>query len=295
MFGYVTPCKMELKIKDYEKFKAYYCGLCRTIKKDYGNLPRMVLNYDMTFLAILLDSLCEEPRKLEKIHCVVHPTEKKIIIVDNKALHYAAYCNIILVYYKLLDDVEDDKSVKASMLSKFLNMYIKNKESNIEMKDINNYIKESLHTLSAMEKDTEKDITIDKISHPFADLTGFLISNYIKDKDLRESLYFLGYNIGKWIYLIDAYDDLQKDMKDNKFNPINRILNIERLPYEDFSSNIESRMDFILTTSALNAFNILNKLPTKKNKELLHNILQLGLMEKMDKVFKRSEYNEGSI
>lgn len=295
MFGYVTPCKMELKIKDYEKFKAYYCGLCRTIKVHYGNLPRMVLNYDMTFLAVLLDSISEDSRKLEKIHCFVHPTKKRLIIVENKALNYAAYCNVILAYYKLLDDAYDDKDIKSKTLSKFLNLYIKEEKLDIEKKEINNYIKKSLKELSLMEKGSIETSSIDQISHPFADLTGFLISNYSKDKNLKETLYFLGYNIGKWIYLIDAFDDLEKDMLNSKFNPINKILNLERLPFKEFSSTIENRIDFILTTSAVNALNMLKKLPIKRNEELLYNILQLGLMEKMDKVFKRSEINERSI
>ncbi|WP_142414279.1 DUF5685 family protein [Hathewaya massiliensis] len=295
MFGYVTPCKMELKIKDYEKFKAYYCGLCRTIKVHYGNLPRMVLNYDMTFLAVLLDSISEDSRKLEKIHCFVHPTKKRLIIVENKALNYAAYCNVILAYYKLLDDAYDDKDIKSKTLSKFLNLYIKEEKLDIEKKEINNYIKKSLKELSLMEKCSIETSSIDQISHPFADLTGFLISNYSKDKNLKETLYFLGYNIGKWIYLIDAFDDLEKDMLNSKFNPINKILNLERLPFKEFSSTIENRIDFILTTSAVNALNMLKKLPIKRNEELLYNILQLGLMEKMDKVSKRSEINERSI
>lgn len=295
MFGYVTPCKMELKMKDYEKFKAYYCGLCRTIKVNYGNLPRMVLNYDMTFLAVLLDSISEDSRKLKKIRCFVHPTKQKLIIIENTALNYAAYCNVILSYYKLLDNVYDDKDIKSKTLSKILNLYIKEKKLDIEKKEINNYIKKSLEELNLMEKGLIETSNIDQICHPFADLTGFLISNYSKDKSLKEVLYFLGYNIGKWIYLIDAFDDLEEDMSNSKFNAINTVLNTKRLPFKEFSSTIENRIDFILTTSAVNALNMLKKLPIKRNEELLYNILQLGLMEKMDKVFKRSEFNERSI
>src|SRR3712207_7216524 len=98
MFGYVTPYKMELKIKDYEKFKYYYCGLCKSIKTHYGNIPRMSLNYDITFLAILLDSLNDEKPIYKKEHCIVHPIRKKIILQDNSALAYAAFSNTMLFY-----------------------------------------------------------------------------------------------------------------------------------------------------------------------------------------------------
>lgn len=292
MFGYVTPCKMELKMKDYEKFKAYYCGLCRSIKKNYGNFPRITLNYDMTFLAILLDSFSKEERELDRIRCIVHPTEKKIIIKNNKAIDYAAYCNIILSYYKLLDDANDDKKLSHKLMGDLLKRYLKN---NKDTEKIETYIKNSLSQLSAMESGKIENLNLDKISHPFADLTGFLISNYALDKNIKESLYFLGYNIGKWIYLIDAFDDLEKDMKENKFNAINNILNVNQLSYLDFSRKIEERIDFILTTCGANALNILQRLPIKRNIDLLYNIIQFGLMEKMDKVFKRSEKNERSL
>lgn len=77
MFGYVTPCKMELKIKEYEKFRAYYCGLCKTIKKRLWWIARITINYDMTFLGILLDSLEDNKNTFTKVHCIIHPIKKK--------------------------------------------------------------------------------------------------------------------------------------------------------------------------------------------------------------------------
>lgn len=86
MFGYVIPYKMELKIKDYEKIKAYYCGLCRNIKYNFGNIPRITLNYDTTFLAILLDSFNNNEEKYIKKNCVLHPIKKRIFLIDNEPL-----------------------------------------------------------------------------------------------------------------------------------------------------------------------------------------------------------------
>ncbi len=121
MFGYVTPYKMELKIKDYEMFKAYYCGLCISIKNNFSNLCRMTLNYDMTFLGILLDSLEYSKHKYVVTKCIAHPMKKRPKVIDNRALDYAAFCNVSLVYYKLLDDYNDDNSLSK----KFISMYIK--------------------------------------------------------------------------------------------------------------------------------------------------------------------------
>ena len=134
MFGYVMPCKMELKVRDYEKFKAYYCGLCHTIKEQYGNLPRATLNYDMTFLAILLDSLNDKPLASKKITCSLHPLSKKLILIDNEALKYAAQCNIVLTYYKLIDNINDDNAIQSKVASMFLKKYVKDNTLNNYMR-----------------------------------------------------------------------------------------------------------------------------------------------------------------
>jgi len=286
MFGYVMPYKMELKVRDYEKFKAYYCGLCHTIKDQYGNIPRVTLNYDMTFLAILLDSLNENPLASKQIICTLHPLSKKLIIIDNEPLKYAAQCNIVLTYYKLIDNINDDNSLKSKLAVKVLKKHIKDNA-------LNNYIKDSLNKLYKMEKEAY-NYNIDEISHCFADLTAYIISDYVKNNDeLKEKLYWLGYNLGKWIYIIDAWDDLEKDMQNKKFNLINALYNKDNLSFQELTRKVKENIDFILTSCAYSCFTSLKNLPIKKNQELLYNILELGLLEKMDTVFKRSEFVNG--
>jgi len=284
MFGYVTPCKMEMKIKDYEKFKAYYCGLCNSIKHNYGNLPRLTLNFDMTFLAILIDSLGDNKSNFTEFTCAIHPLKKRVMINNNKALDYAAFSNTTLAYYKLMDDVQDNKTMKSKVFSLFLRNYLsKNK---VEYNDVMKYTKEKLLLLNTLETNHE-NLTIDELSHVFADLTGFIVSFYYKDEIFKEDLYWLGYNLGKWIYIIDAYDDLEKDIENNSFNAINALFNSDKLDYKSFSKCIKPRIDYILTTCAQQCLKNLNSLPLIKNEDILYNILELGLMEKMDKVFNR--------
>lgn len=284
MFGYVTPCKMELKVKDFEKFKAYYCGLCKSIKKNYGNLPRMALNYDMTFLAILLDSFQDKKCEFKKQGCIVHPTGKKVVIVNNDALDYAAFCNVSLAYYKLLDDVWDDDSIKSKIYSSILKNYIAKVPQNLGL--LHNKIEEKLKELYFLEKNA-KGKNIDELSSPFAELTGIILSSY--NETYKDKLYWLGYNLGKWIYIIDAFDDLEKDMQKNKFNALNAAYNSSNLPYNEFYNIIADRVDFLLVSCAANSYESLESIDLIKNEDILKNILQFGLMEKMDKVFKRSE------
>ena len=284
MFGYVTPLKMEMKIKDYEKFKAYYCGLCNSIKSNFGNLPRLTLNYDMTFLAVLLDSLSEDKYNFTEFKCLMHPLKKRLMLNNNAALDYAAFCNTTLAYYKLMDDVQDNKSSKSKVFSMFLKNYLK--KSKVEDKVVMEYTKEKLLLLNTLEANYN-DISLDELSHVFADLTGFIVSFYYKEATFKESLYWLGYNLGKWIYIIDAYDDLEKDIKDNSFNAINSLLNTEHLDFKSFSVLIKPRIDFILVSCAEQCLKYLNTLPLIKNEDILYNILELGLMEKMEKVLNK--------
>jgi hypothetical protein len=284
MFGYVTPCKMELKMKDYEKFKTYYCGLCKSIKNNIGNIPRVTLNYDMTFLAILLDSLDSSKSVYTKQRCSIHPLKKKVILKDNDYISYAAFCNVILSYYKLLDNIYDDNSIKSRIFSLLFKRYLK--KTPVDLKGHLIYIENTLDKLYKLESNPHGK-SIDHIAHPFSELTAFILSCY-KNVQHKNSLYWLGYNLGKWIYIIDAWDDLEKDMLNNKFNVINSCFNKDNLSYKEFSNTIESRVDFILGTCAAQCAFFLDKLPLKKNKELLYNILHYGLLEKMDKVFKRS-------
>lgn len=290
MFGYVTPYKMELKMKDYEKFKAYYCGLCIAIKKSFGNIPRVVINYDMTFLAILLDSLNDEANQYVKSRCIVHPLNKRIMIIDNKALDYAAFCNVVLAYYKLKDNIIDDNSIKDKLGTIFLKGYLN--KSNEEMKHLIENISEKLNVLNTLENNPQ-NIILDEISHPFADLTGFIIMEYNKNLVYKEDLYRLGYNLGKWIYIIDAYDDLEEDMRKNKFNPLNVIMNLDNIDYKDFEIQIRDRIDFVLTASAMQCLDSMSALPIKKNSELLYNILQFGIMDKMYKIFNKEKIKNG--
>ena len=90
MFGYVTPLKSELKVKEFEYFRSYYCGLCNEIKNQFGNIPRFCLNYDLTFIGFMLDGLFSDPLKLKEVKCIRHPGKKLIITAESQCLNYCA-------------------------------------------------------------------------------------------------------------------------------------------------------------------------------------------------------------
>ena len=296
MFGYVTPLKPELKIREYESFKSYYCGVCMHIKDGFGNIPRMSLNYDMTFLGLLLDGLHEEERSFKIQRCIAHPLKKKPMIVNNKALAYAAAMNVSLVYYKLLDDVADDKSIKSKVSSMILSSYKSKFNRNVTM--INDIIEENLKKLSYLEVE-KKFSSIDEIAHPFSEIVGKILNLYPEkfegdSEEVRGNLYELGYSLGKWIYLIDALDDLKEDMEKNKFNPINYLYNTNNKTYEELMGEIRDRMEFTIFNCGYTCRNALENLPIKRNKEILENIISLGMMDKYTKITNECECNKRS-
>ena len=282
MFGYVTPLKSELKIKDYVKFRSYYCGLCMSFKKNIGNLPRLTLNYDMAFLAVLLDSISEKEPSVEIKRCLPHPFEKKPIIINNDSIDYAAAMNLSLYYFKVKDDVQDDNKIKSKLLEKILYPY--EKKLNKSVKTISSIIEKNLKELTLLENNKNFS-NIDEISHPFSDIVGNILKEYpyplIDDSEiLRNNLYNLGYTLGKWIYLIDAVDDLKDDIENKKFNPINFLFNKDNKPYKDLIISIKDRLEFTILNCAYNSNEMLSKLPIKRNIDILKNIIELGMMDK---------------
>ncbi|MBQ6820419.1 MAG: hypothetical protein IJO26_03890 [Clostridium sp.] len=296
MFGYVTPLKAELKVKDFTRFRSYYCGLCLHIKDEVGNLPRMTLNYDMTFLGVLLDALSAKETNFELKRCLVHPIEKKTVVINNSALKYAAAMNLTLYYYKIRDDIDDDNNFKSKVLEKILYPY--QKKISTSLKEIENNIKDNLNNLRELENN--KNFTfIDEISHPFSDIVGSILKYYPEEliddsSELRDNLYNLGYTLGKWIYLIDALDDLEKDIEANKFNPINFLYNKNNLSYKDLLTHIKDRLEFSILNSSYNCKNILEILPLQKNEDILKNILELGMMDRYLSILNKASEDKRS-
>lgn len=119
MLGYVKIDRGELKVREYEIYCGYYCGVCKSIGKRYGQLPRMALSYDAAFLAIMLASLEDEPDEPVQEHCIGHHVKKKTII-RGKAIDYAADVMLILAWHKLLDDAHDENKVFAKVTATLL-------------------------------------------------------------------------------------------------------------------------------------------------------------------------------
>lgn len=277
MFGYVTVCEPELKVKDLKKYRAYYCGLCRTLKEDYGFMGQMTLTYDMTFAVILLSSLYETTTKHEEHRCKVHPAKRQHML-QNEITSYAAAMNVLLAYYHMEDDWQDDRKV-SSLMTKSL-IQGKAKKTIEKYPRQSEIIRKSLKELGECEHENSMDI--DRAAGCFGRLMAelFVWKEDIWEKTLRK----MGFYLGKFIYLMDAYEDLPEDRKKNRYNPLKELAN-----RPDYEAQMEQILRMMIAESTVR----FEQLPCLVDVDILRNILYDGVWNHYNKIqMKKREDNK---
>lgn len=271
MFGYVVAHKPELKMKEFYKYKAYYCGLCKVLREKYGFLGQVTLTYDMTFLIMLLTSLYGSETKQEEHRCVIHPVKKQKMLY-NEITEYAADMNMILTYYKLLDDWKDESSKLGLAGLRFLHKTYRELEEKYPEKC--RTIRKCLSLLQKCERRGEENV--DVTARYFGKLMSelFVYKNDVWEKTLRK----MGFYLGKFIYIMDAFDDVDKDIQNDNYNAL-----IPMYMDEDFEEKCAGMLNLILAECTSQ----FEKLPCVEDAEILRNILYAGVWDKFDK--KRKE------
>ena len=218
MFGYVRINKMDLTFREFEYYKGYYCGLCKYLKENHGEISRLGLNYDITFLIVILTAIYKPKTNITEEVCIVSPFKKKKKIIS-EITEYAASMNILLTYYKLEDNLLDDKGIKDILAYNIYKSKLKLAHEKYPYKS--NIIKEQMNLLNKLEK--EENCNIDKVSNTFGELMGEIFS--YRNDEYEEDLRRIGFNIGKYIYILDAYEDLEEDYKKGRYNPYMEYIN----------------------------------------------------------------------
>ncbi len=266
MFGYLV-CNAEILDKQQkEEYKKYYCSLCESLHQSYGNIGRATLSYDLTFFAMLLDSLQKSDGKSFTKRCPIQPLRNQPMI-SNNTIDYCADINLLLTYYKCIDDINDDNSLKAKKLEKKLKPHIDKISDKYNIKlDI---IKTKLNEISGYER--ENILNPDLPANAFGELfSEMFIYKYVSD-DLRK----FGYHLGKFIYLMDAVMDFKKDLKSESYNP---LVTISSSNHKDMLLSVMEDVDYYYS-----------KLPVTTNKDILDNIIYSGLWTKYNLEFARKE------
>lgn len=261
MFGYITVHKDELKIKDYNTYRGYYCGLCRELGAQHGQVSRLSLTYDMTFLIILLTGLYEAETTETRQRCPLHPGHRHLSL-RNEFTQYAADMNVLLTFYNLRDDWSDDKKLSSLAMSKALEKSTKEimQRYPAQAKAVVQYMKK----LSDCEKSGERNLDT------AAGYTGEMLGEIFACREdvWAPTLRRMGFYLGKFIYLCDAWEDLEKDKKSGSYNPL--------LFYEN-DDNFDEKIHTILTMMAAGCAKEFEKLPILQHADILRNVLYSGI------------------
>ncbi|MBQ8210344.1 MAG: hypothetical protein IJZ35_07175 [Clostridia bacterium] len=281
MFGYIRTHRPELKVCEDEAYKGIYCSLCKELGKRYGIVSRMFLSYDSSFLALTLMALSEEKICFEQKRCPFNPAKKcNFCSQSRKELEFAADISVLLLYHKIRDNIQDSTIFKALLYRIILLLVLPSYKKAKKLcpdgaKIIGQYI-------SQQNKVEEKQSrSVDEAAEPTAILLKKLYSMGETDDDARLVREQVGYHLGRWVYLIDAFDDMEKDRKSGNYNPF-------LLGNNDNYEKIKG--DILMTAGeAAKAYELLD---IKCFGGIIENVIYDGLYYETIKIYERRLKNE---
>lgn len=285
MFGYVRPVSAELKVKEYELYRAVYCGLCEALGQNATHISRLSLNYDFVFLAIVRMALAKQTGKIERHRCLAHPTKKRAVLVGASELDYCAKLSAVLTYHKLRDDIEDSRGAKRLAARLLLPAaFMMRRRAGFDH-EAEGFIRNKLAELSKLEADG--CASLDAAAQPFGELMAYVCScGFEKGSASERIANEIGRHIGRYIYIIDAVDDLGDDIKSGAYNPF-------RMMYTDALSGLKENSEQLkraLTMELIGieaAVELVDFEAVPEYGEIIKNIIYLGLPEFANKVFEK--------
>lgn len=271
MFGYIIINKAEMKFKEFDIYHSFYCGICRDLKRKYGASGQIALSYDMTFLAMLLTGLYEPETRTGSCKCIAHPFEKHGTR-NNIFTEYAADMNALFACYKCRDDWEDERKFWKLVYGRILEGKTGKFRENYG--DKLKKISLLMHDFSEAEKSQNADI--DTLAGLFGQVMAEIVTP--REDEWAESLRAFGFFLGKFIYLCDAYEDVERDIKKGTFNPFK-----SRFERPDFEEECRTIL-MMMMSECCREF---EKLPILENVEILRNILYSGVWGRYEAVHEK--------
>ncbi len=285
VFGYLKIEDNQLTADEYALFSAYYCGVCRATGKRASQMSRLGLSYDITFLALVLSSVCDTEIGMEKGRCVRHPIKPNDHISDSRATEYAADVGVMLSYLKLADDWHDSRSIKA--LFGMALLYRGYRKVRLAHESVFQIIKSQLDILSALEQ--SGCTSIDETADAFAKILEALFSpQLVSDGASKRALAWLGYNLGRWIYIMDAVCDLEQDVKTGSYNTFAAASITDKAMCADA---VEESLTMTLGAIA-SAFELIS---FRRNRDMIGRIIYITLKEKQAYILLKEVNSDGPV
>lgn len=282
MFGYIKPMPPEMRVKEYELYRAFYCGLCRAMGLHICKSSRFTLSYDIVFLALVRAAASDEKITVKHRRCIAHPLKKRPVAECEKAIPYSAAASAILSYYNVTDDIADEKGfrrfAKKCVLPTMRRYRKKAGHSILDAK-----IASSLEELAVLEKSALANA--EACADKFGKVLSYVFAEGFGSDAEERILSDIGYHIGRWIYLVDAIDDHEKDKKSGSFNPFSSY---EELPKETLEIALNLELD-----AAKKSLDLLS-CENRQIFNIIENIIYLGMPETAKKVLGITERKENN-
>lgn len=279
MFGYVIPDKNNMYIKDFNLYQSFYCGLCKALHKSGSEITRLCTNYDIAFYSILLHSLLNENVEFKRKVCMYNGRKKTVADVDALSEKMADLA-VLLVYYNIQDDISDGKPLR--IFAKW-RLYLRKRAAAKRMPDIDLLMRDSFGRLAKLEKQNSDDI--DAVADCFASLMRDITRVFVpSDGDIDD----FAYNLGRLVYLMDAVDDVEKDSKKHRYNPLVNVYG-KCDNKQDYLLKNADEMSFLLKSTYNKLVGSYNRMNIVLFEGPLSNIVYLGLKLQMERLLKGEE------
>lgn len=280
MYGYIIPDKMNMFMKDYYRYRAFYCGLCKCIGHVQGEAMRFTTNYDMTFVSLFLHGYLGIEPEFRNEGCILNPIKKKTIARSTELMTAIAKINAMLMHYKLVDDKLDGG--KRAVNSLFVNKHYK--RACLEYAELDKIYNESYSRIFELEQN--KCGSVDMIADPFGDMMRESIKTLLKE-DYTDNVGSLFYNLGKFVYITDAIDDIGDDFKDGNYNPF--LIDYDFKDRATFNAERGKELREILLGVYERIKECYKEIEMKTNEGVVTNILWYGTLERINAVLSATE------
>lgn len=286
MFGYIRPNKPELLIRQWTHYRSVYCGLCKQIGRDYGQLPRLSLTYDLTFLALLMIALADIQPRISQAGCILNPVGRKPMMDTNPILEYCAAVSVMLAWNKGLDDRDDGHRIRGTAGVWALQTAARKAGCSYPgVRDRIRQMIERLHRLEQGPPNLEAADCFGKLLETVFEQASQIVFAAPRENSAdpystqKQAMARLGFDLGRWIYLMDAIDDLESDKDNGNWNPF-LLLREDHVRQEasDRIAAIEQQLD---RTAAL--------LDYRRDAALIANIMQQGLPTVREQILSKEK------
>jgi hypothetical protein len=291
LFGYIKPFQPELKIAEFDTYKAVYCGLCKQLGRSFGPFSRLTLSYDFTFLAMLGMGLTEDEPSWSRQRCFVNPLKKKACFFPCGGLSFAADAAMIMFYHKVRDNMADD-GLKGRILGYLVLPFVgrARKKAMVNHPEVDTILGETMARQQALE--AAGCSSVDEASEPTAIFLARLFEMQGPDELSRRVLYRLGYLMGRYVYLCDALDDIESDLKKHRYNP---FILAEGLTAGDEEKTAAVRRQAVgsLYLTIAEACKAIDLLEFTRFGPILSNVVHLGMKNSVNQIImKRRQKDE---